>query len=147
MESYFLIIGAAIIGIFSKFFYDGFKKTKIEDPQELETAKILTEISEKLDYKETIKEPSAADSGLLERVEELERRMERLHKDSLRYLQSAAQRERHARDMLEAAGEDPEQIDIPDTVPMIQEQVPSEATNDLEWGKQFMKERGETAII
>jgi hypothetical protein len=95
-----------------------------------------------------IKTPPEPVQGLVSRIEELELRMERLHKDALRYLQQGSTRHKRAEQMLEAAGEEAEDAIPPQAsidFPTVTDEQPVE--NDLAWAAQELKKRGEVPVI
>jgi hypothetical protein len=146
METYIYPLSALILGILVKFFYDSLKKGPVETPEHSPQVEILRNLVEKIDLITTPNQPETPVS-VLERLEELERRFEKLHKDSLRYLQQGNQSWKRIQERQES--EEMGQAELEDQAAQIMDggnSVP-DPESDLEWAKQAMRARGETPII
>lgn len=83
---------------------------------------------------------------ILERLESLETRFERLHQDSLRYLQQGAQRHKRAEQLLEDQQSADEMDGPPETAQPVLPFPEQEEQTDMAWAADQIRKRGETPL-
>jgi hypothetical protein len=129
----------SVLAVFVYGLYNSSKQSRRQLDSQEHLAELFTSNNEKTDSVTTPVDPE----GIVGRLEELERRMEKLHKDSLRYLQQGTQRHRRAQELSgleeDEDSETLEQIPIPD---MSNNVTPDQAHDDLEWGKAQLSKQG-----
>jgi hypothetical protein len=146
MEPYIYLSGTAFLALIGKFFYDYQKKRPADTPASDTQIDILHNLAEKMDQLATPRQPEDP-AGVVERVETLERRFERLHKDCLRYLQQGGQTWKRIQDRAENEEEDYQEVERQSQQVMSNSSEPEEIDSDLDWAKQQMILKGETPII
>ncbi len=125
------------LAIFATWAYHNSRKANIETPSPPDLSPLVEEI-QKL---QTSKQPD----DILNRIESLETRFERLHKDALRYLQQGAQRHKRASDL---AGEFEEEEEVAPQIEMPVAVAPDDTTeSDLAWAARQLQDNGQNAII
>ncbi len=150
METYIYIIGAAILGLFGRFFYDGLKKQPPAVPEKSRELDLLEKLDHKLNSESTSIQSEETPS-LLERMEDIEFRFERLRKDSLRYLQSGNQTWKRIQDRTDSEEIQEEELQAQaDEVMGTGQEAAAPAVDpnsDLEWAKQRMIAKGENPVL
>lgn len=146
METYIYIIAAALLGGIAKDFYDSRKSRKPSTPTPDPQAETLRILLEKMDSLSTPDQPETP-ASILQRVEELEMRFERLHKDCLRWLQQGSQTWKRIQDRQESDVDDQEELDQQAAELMREPPIQADNSSDLEWAKNQLISRGETPII
>ncbi len=111
--------------------------------QHTHTGRIVSDLDKLFEKMESVTTSDQPDS-VMARLEELEMRFERLHSDSLRYLQSGSQRAKRAEKLLEESELEEE---LPELNLPVQEPAEAPGASDLDWGKQQLLNSGINPII
>ena len=147
MESYIYTASAAVLGVIATLFYNSRNLNPVTPPPQSDTTEFNRKILEKIEDLATPRQPEENRSSL-ERIEELERRFERLHKDCLRYLQQGNQSWKRIQDRAE--NDEYDESEISDQAASVMSNAPvpeNETDSDLEWAKRALIDRGETPIV